>query len=111
MTRSAEAPPDATLPTHSIPLHLRLTAIALRSIFVCALLVIVVRVSLPQSETIWSVLENMGDLVRVALGLLAAVWIVAHLFMLPKDEEGYRTWIYLGLALAPLALASAIAVW
>jgi len=31
--------------------------------------------------------------------------------MLPKDAEAYRTWIYLGLALAPVAVICAIAVW
>jgi hypothetical protein len=90
---------------------LRVAAIALRSIFVGALLVVTVRVSTPQVETIWSVFETPGDLIRVVLGLIASIWIVAHLFMLPKDAEGYRTWVYLGLALAPLALACAIAVW
>jgi hypothetical protein len=31
--------------------------------------------------------------------------------MLPKDAEGYRTWVYLGLVVAPLALAVAIFLW
>ena len=76
-----------------------------------ASLVVTVRVSTPQVETIWSVFETPGDLIRVVLGLIASIWIVAHLFMLPKDAERYRTWVYLSLALAPLALACAIAVW
>ena len=37
--------------------------------------------------------------------------MVVHLFILPKDAEGYRTWLYLGLAVAPLAVAVAIAIW
>jgi hypothetical protein len=78
---------------------------------VCALLVVTVRVSTPQSETIWTIFDSLGDLIRVILGFVACVWIVAHLFMLPKDAEGYRTWVYLGLALVPLALACAVAVW
>ncbi|HEY2186328.1 MAG TPA: hypothetical protein VGH39_15160 [Xanthobacteraceae bacterium] len=106
-----EAPPDATLPRSSVPLHLRVAAIVLRSIFVSALLAITVRVSTPQSETIWTVFDSLGDVIRLILGLVVCVWIVAHLFMLPKDPEGYRTWVYLGMALAPLALACAIAVW
>jgi hypothetical protein len=31
--------------------------------------------------------------------------------MLPKDADGYRTWVYLGLVVAPLALALAIVLW
>jgi hypothetical protein len=49
--------------------------------------------------------------IRLVLGLVVCIWIIAHLFMLPKDAEGYRTWVYLGVALAPLALACAVAVW
>jgi hypothetical protein len=107
----AEAPPDATLPGYGVPLRLRVAAIVLRSIFVCALLVITVRVSTPQNETIWTVFDSLGDAIRLVLGLVVCIWIIAHLFMLPKDAEGYRTWVYLGVALAPLALACAIAVW
>jgi hypothetical protein len=72
---------------------LRIAGIVLRSIFLCALLVVTVWVSLPQNESIWSVYETPGDLVRVALGFIVCVWILFHLFMLPKDAEGYRTWI------------------
>jgi hypothetical protein len=106
-----ETPPNATLPNYDVPIGLRVAGIILRSIFVCALLVVTVRVSTPQSETIWTIFDSLGDLIRVILGFVAGVWIVAHLFMLPKDAEGYRTWVYLGLALVPLALACAIAVW
>jgi DMSO/TMAO reductase YedYZ heme-binding membrane subunit len=100
---------DTKEPT--IPLGLRLAGIFLRSVFVAALLVVTVRVALPQNERLWSVYETPGDLIRVALGLVAAIWIIAHLFMLPKDAEAYRTWVYLGLALAPLAVIVAIVVW
>ena len=91
---------------------LRVLAIVLRALFMGALAVVVARVSSPQSETIWSVYETPGDLIRLALGFAVYLWIVIHLFMLPKDAEGYRTWVYLGLVVAPLALAAvAIAIW
>ena len=106
-----ESPPDRTLTRYDVPFRLRAVGIILRTIFVCALLVITMRVATPQSETMWSLLDSPGDMIRVALGFIACIWIVAHLFMLPKDAEGYRTWVYLGLALVPLALACAIAVW
>jgi hypothetical protein len=106
-----ETPPDAALPRYRVPARLRAAAIVLRSIFVCALLVVTVRVSLPQNETIWTAFDSLGDAIRLVLGLLVCVWIIAHLFMLPKDAEGYRTWVYLGVALAPLAVACAVAAW
>jgi hypothetical protein len=37
--------------------------------------------------------------------------MVIHLFILPKTAEGYRTWVYLGLVVVPLALAVAILIW
>jgi hypothetical protein len=85
--------PTTTLPRQEVSTGLRIAGIVLRSIFLCALLVVTVWVSLPQNESIWSVYETPGDLVRVALGFIVCVWILFHLFMLPKDAEGYRTWI------------------
>jgi hypothetical protein len=45
------------------------------------------------------------------LGFGVCLWILFHHFMLPKDAEGYRTWIYLGVIVIPFALALAFAVW
>ena len=83
----------------------------LRALFIGALVVVTVRVSSPQSETIWSAYETPGDLIRLALGALVCVWIVVQMFMVPKDPEGYRTWLYLGLVAVPFAIICAIAVW
>jgi hypothetical protein len=84
---------------------------ALRAVFITTLLVVVVRVSSPQSESIWSVYETPGDLVRTILGAVVGVWILVHLFMLPKDPDAYRIWVYLGVLVAPFAIALAIAPW
>jgi hypothetical protein len=83
----------------------------LRALFIAALVVVTVRVSSPQSETIWSAYESPGDLIRLALGLLVCLWVVAQMFMVPKDPGGYRTWLYLGLVAVPFAIICAIAVW
>jgi hypothetical protein len=88
---------------------MRILAIVLRALFIGALVVVTLRVSSPQSESFASVYETPGDLIRLTLGLAVCLWIVIHLFMLPSTADGYRTWVYLGLA--PLALAVAIAIW
>jgi hypothetical protein len=106
-----ESLPNAEASASEVPAHLRIAAIFLRALFIGALLVVIVRVSAPQSESIWSAYETPGDLIRLALGVAVGVWILFHLFMLPKDAEGYRTWVYLGLAVVPLAVICAIAVW
>ena len=90
---------------------LRILAFVLRALFIGALVAITVRVSSPQSESFASVYETPGDLIRLALGLAVSVWIVFHLFMLPRTAEGYKTWVYLGLVVAPLAWAIAFIVW
>jgi len=103
--------PDGRRPRSEVPARLRIAAILLYAIFIGILLAVTLRVSSPQSESIWSVYETPGDLIRLALGFSVCLWILFHLFMLPKDAEGYRTWIYLGVIVIPFALALAFAVW
>jgi hypothetical protein len=102
--------PDASRPRSDVPARLRIAAILLYAIFIGILLAVTMRVSSPQSESIWSIYETPGDLIRLALGFGVCLWILFHLFMLPKGE-GYRTWIYLGVIVIPFALALAFAVW
>jgi hypothetical protein len=106
-----EAIPDAKMQVSEIPVRLRIAGLILRALFIAALVVVTVRVSSPQSETIWSAYESPGDLIRLALGLLVCVWIIVQMFTAPKDPEGYRTWLYLGLVAVPFAIICAIAVW
>ena len=104
-------PPSGEMAASPIPIGQRILAIFLRVVFIGALVAITVGVSSPQSETIWTVYETPSDLIRLALGFAVCLWIGIHLFMLPKTAEGYRRWVYLGLVVAPLALAIAIAIW
>ena len=104
-------PPSVETASSTIPMGLRILAIILRTMFIGALVVVTVRISSPQSETISTVYETPGDLIRLALGVAMCLWMVMHLFMPPGDAEGYRTWVYLGLVVAPLALAVAIVIW
>jgi hypothetical protein len=82
-------------PVVSIPMGLRVLAIVRRALFTGALIAVTVRVSSPQSETLASVYETPGDLIRLALGFAVCLWIVIHMFMLPRTTESYRTWVYL----------------
>jgi hypothetical protein len=104
-------PSDVGTSAATIPIGLRIVAIVLRALFIGALVVVTVRVSSPQSETLSSVYETPGDLIRLALGFAVGLWVVIHLFMLPQTAEGYRMWVYLGLVVAPLAWAVAIYIW
>ena len=90
---------------------MRIAAIVLRSLFIAILAVLTWRVSRPQSETIWRVYQTPGDLVRLLLGLGACVWMLIHIFILPKDAAAYRAWLYLGLAVVPVGLLLVVATW
>jgi len=106
---SAQGPHNSEVA--AIPMGLRILAMFLRALVYGALVAVTVRLSTPQSETIWTVYESSGDLIRLAAGLAVCLWIVIHFFMFPKTADVYRTWVYLGLVVAPLAVVTAIAVW
>jgi hypothetical protein len=90
---------------------LRVAAILLRTTFIFILIALVIRVSQPQNETIWSAYDTPADLVRLWLGIGACIWLVWQLFEGPKDAHAYRTWLYLGLALVPFSLICLVAFW
>jgi hypothetical protein len=93
------------------PLSLRLTGTVLRIAFIALLLVLTVRVSMPQSETIWTAYDTPGDLVRLVLGFAACVWIGFQFFVAPRDAHGHRTWLYIGAVALPLAVICLIVIW
>jgi hypothetical protein len=110
-TPEQPGPTSVGTPRSAIPMALRIMAIILRTLFIGALVAITLRVSSPQSESLASIYETPEDLIRLALGFAVCLWIVFHLFMLPRTAEGYRMWIYLGLVIAPLTWAVAIIIW
>jgi hypothetical protein len=91
--------------------RLRMASIAMRAVLILVLAIVCLRVSLPQSETIWTVYDSPADLVRLLLGLAACGWIAAQLFSMPKDMEAHRIWLYLGLAAVPFILICIVGIW
>jgi hypothetical protein len=85
--------------------------VAVRTIFLVILIVLTARVASPQMERLSSLYETPGDLIRVLMGVAVCAWFIVNVFKLPKDSGAYRTWMYLGLALVPLALLCAFVVW
>ncbi len=106
-----ENPSEAKSPPSEVSTGVRIAAIVLRTLFICIVLLVVVLVSLPQSETIWSAYETPSDLIRTALGLAVCVWLVVQLLHGPADASAYRTWLYLGAAAVPFALICLVALW
>ena len=85
--------------------------VAVRTIFLIVLTVLTARVASPQMERLSSLYETPGDLIRVLMGVGVCSWFTVNLFILPKDTGAYRTWMYMGLALLPLAALCAYVVW
>ncbi len=107
----ARHPPEAKQSVIKIPAGLRIAGAALRVVFIACLLLITIRVSMPQNETIWTAYDTPGDLVRIILGFAVCIWIAVQLFRAPRDPQAYRTWVYLGLFVVPFALVCLFAVW
>jgi hypothetical protein len=94
-----------------LPDYLKIASILLRSTFVVALVVVAARVSAPQLPgTSWFDMPT-GDIARVMLGALFCLCMLRQVLRFPKDAGAHRTWLYLGLALAPLSLICLVAVW
>jgi len=86
-------------------------ALVLRTVFIAALLVVIVHVSMPQSASLWTAYEAPGDLVRLIFGFAICAWLALQLFVLPKDPGAYRTWLYLGLAAVPFVVICIVGIW
>jgi hypothetical protein len=85
--------------------------VAVRTLFLIVLIILTARVASPQMERLSSIYETPGDLIRVLMGVGVCAWFIVNLFILPKDAGAYRTWMYLGLAVIPLAVLCAVVVW
>jgi hypothetical protein len=92
-------------------LSMRTVGMVLRFAFMALLVVVTIRVSLPQNETLWTAYDTPGDLIRVLLGFAVCLWIGYQFFSAPKDAHSHRAWLYIGLAALPFALICAIAIW
>jgi hypothetical protein len=91
------------------PSGLRIAATLLRTAFICLLVMVTLRVSMPQSSTIWTVYDEPRDLVRLGLGVVVSAYLVFQLFHAPVDDHAHRTWVYLGLAVIPVVVVCLLA--
>ncbi len=73
-------PPEAKLPASDVSDALRIVAVLLRTLFIFILLVLTLRVSMPQNETIWTAYDTPADLIRLILGLAVCIWLATQLF-------------------------------
>jgi len=98
-------------PTEDMPTWLQVSGAVLRAAFIACLIIITLRVSMPQNETILTAYDTPGDLLRIVLGLAVCGWIAVQLFRAPKDAHSQRTFLYFGLAAVPFALLCLVFIW
>jgi hypothetical protein len=98
-------------PDSEVSRPLRVASLILRAVFIASLVIVTLRVSMPQSETIWTAYETPGDLIRIVLGVALCVWFAVQLLATPKDAQAHRIWIYLGLAAVPFAVICIVGIW
>ena len=104
-------PHQSELAAFEISASQRMLGAALRIVFIACMLVVTLRVSMPQNETIWTAYDTPGDLLRMLLGFAVCIWLVSELFRAPQDAQGYRTWLYFGLVAVPFAFMCLIVIW
>lgn len=97
--------------TTKLSSHVWAGGVAVRTVFLIVLIVLTARVASPQMERLSSIYETPGDLIRVLMGVAVCAWFIVNVFRLPKDSGAYRTWMYMGIVLLPLAALCAYVVW
>jgi hypothetical protein len=108
---AVEESPGMELSASGITDWLRVAGGLLRIVFIIALVVVTLRVSMPQSQSIWTAYETPADLIRMVSGYAVSIGLVIQLFKMPKDAASHRAWLYLGLAAVPFALICLFAIW
>jgi len=99
------------IPIAKIPGRLWMASLVLRAIFIISLVVLIVHVGMPQSAIFWTSYDPVSDFLRMTVGLVACVGLTYQLFVLPKDAEAYRTWLYLGATAVPFLIICIVGVW
>ena len=111
ISRIDRQPASGDTPGLLPPRSIRVVGKILRTLFIATLIIVTARVAGPQNESLSSIYETPSDLARLVLGLSVCLWLATHLFVVPKDEDAFRTWFYLGLAILPLAVITTIVIW
>jgi FtsH-binding integral membrane protein len=106
-----ESPSKSERPASDLSRVFRVLGTTLRAAFIICLLVVTVRVSMPQNETIRTAYDTPADLVRLVLGFAVCLWLAFQLFRTPKDAQSHRMWTYFGLIGVPFAIICLIATW
>lgn len=80
-----------------------------RSIFLIVLAVVTARISLPETLNSGTLAHfTIADFARTGMGVVICAFLMVQALKRPADEQGYKTWIYIGIALSAVALFAAV---
>jgi hypothetical protein len=103
MADSAESAPPQEHPTADVPSYLRIAGTTIRSIFLLVVLVVTWSITMPQTMAALAHF-SLGDFVRLGIGVSVCAGVIWQLIHLPRDNEAYRTWVYIGAAMGFVGL-------
>jgi hypothetical protein len=102
---AAMANSSEVLPSSKVPIRLKLAGMLFRSLFLIVLIVVTARISLPETLNSGTLAHfALADFARMAIGITVCVFLFVQLFRRPIDDNGYKVWSYIGLALTSLLL-------
>jgi hypothetical protein len=84
---SGQHPPNDETEIAAIPKGLRILAMFLRALVFGALVAMIVHVSSPQSEAIWTIYDTPRDLIMLALGFAVCLGIVIRFSDFPRRQR------------------------
>lgn len=93
-----------------VPTYLRVAGALIRSLFIVTLMAITWSLTIPLKATGFSHFST-GDFIRIAIGILICIGMTFELLRQPKDVEGYRTWVYIGIGVAFVWLVFSALKW
>ena len=93
-----------------MPKYLRVAGALVRSLFIVTLMAITWSLTIPLKATDFAHFST-GDFIRVAIGILICLGMTLELLRQPRDVEGYRTWVYIGVGVAFVGLVFTTLKW
>ena len=97
----AESARSQVSPTTTVPNVLKLVGWLVRSVFIVTLMALTWSLSMPHNMSLTAIAHyTVGDFVRALIGIAICGGMIVELMRPPKDDDGYKAWVFIGLGLA-----------
>jgi len=110
MVDVAETGRSRQRPSAGVPKYLRVAGALVRSVFIVTLMAVTWSLTVPLNASAFAH-YSAGDFMRFAIGIAICVGMTVELVKGPRDDEGYRTWVHIGIGLAFIWLVFVTLQW